>query len=69
MSFDKSFPKTIVKTWDKEDGNYEANFNQSGKIMSATFNTQGKWMETELTIKVSELPEAIPDFIKKNMVR
>jgi len=39
-AFAKSFPNTTVKKWDKEDGNYEANFTKDGKTMSATFDAK-----------------------------
>ncbi|MEO8710834.1 MAG: PepSY-like domain-containing protein [Parafilimonas sp.] len=65
-AFAKSFPNTDVKKWDKEDGNYEANFTKDAKSMSATFDANGTWMETEADIKVSELPAAVTDYIKAN---
>ena len=65
-AFAKSFPNTTVKKWDKEDGNYEANFTKDGKTMSATFDAKGTWMETETDIKISELPAAVSDYVKTN---
>jgi putative PepSY-like beta-lactamase-inhibitor len=65
-AFAKSFPNTTVKKWDKEDGNYEANFTKDGKSMSATFDTTGKWMETETDIRVNELPAAVINYVKSN---
>ena len=63
-AFAKSFPNTPVKKWDKEDGNYEANFTKDKKSMSATFDATGKWTETETDIKVSELPAAVINYVK-----
>lgn len=65
-SFEKSFPKTTVKKWDKEDGNYEANFTEDGKTMSAVFGADGKWMETETDIDVKNLPTSIVSYIKEH---
>ena len=65
-AFAKNFPGATVKKWDKEDGNYEANFTKDGKTMSATFDAQGTWVETETDIKVSELPAAVSDYVKTN---
>ncbi len=65
-AFQKSFPGITVKKWDKEDGGYEANFNKDGKTMSATFDANGNWQETETDIKVSELPSAVSNYIKAN---
>jgi hypothetical protein len=65
-AFKKSFPNTTVKKWDKEDGNYEANFNKDGKTMSATFDAKGNWVETETDIKVSDLPASVAGYVKTN---
>ena len=65
-AFAKSFPNITVKKWDKEDGNYEANFSKDGETMSATFDAKGNWMETETDIKVSELPASIISYINAN---
>ena len=65
-AFAKSFPNTAVKKWDKEDGNYEANFSKDGKTMSATFDANGNWKETETDIQVGELPEAVVSYVKSN---
>lgn len=65
-AFEKSFPNTTVKKWDKEDGNYEANFSKDGKTMSATFDANGAWKETETDIKVAELPASVSNYIKAN---
>lgn len=65
-AFSKSFPGNTVKKWDKEDGNYEANFSKDGKTMSATFTAAGVLEETETDIKISELPSVVSDYIKSN---
>jgi hypothetical protein len=65
-AFAKSFPNTTVKKWDKEDGNYEANFTANGKTMSATFDATGNLKETETGIKVSDLPAPVAEYVKKN---
>ncbi len=41
-AFTKNFPGTTAKKWDKEEGNYEANFTKDGKEMSAVFDANGK---------------------------
>jgi len=65
-AFAKYFPGITAKSWDKEDGNYEANFKKDGKKMSATFDTKGEWLETETGIAVSELPKVVSDYILVN---
>jgi len=65
-AFEKSFPNTVVKKWDKEDGGYEANFTKDSKSMSATYDANGTWKETETDIKIAELPASVVDYIKTN---
>lgn len=65
-SFKKNFPGVTVKKWDKEDGNFEANFSKDGKSMSATFDATGAWMETETDIAISELPAAVASYVKEH---
>ncbi len=64
-SFAKDFPGATAK-WEKEGVNYEANFKQNGKTMSALYDSKGNKQETEEAIKVSELPQAVKDYIAKN---
>ncbi|MEO6819753.1 MAG: PepSY-like domain-containing protein [Ginsengibacter sp.] len=64
-SFSKDFPGATTK-WEKEGANYEANFKQSGKSMSALYDAKGNRQETEQSIKVAELPQSVKDYIAKN---
>jgi Skp family chaperone for outer membrane proteins len=64
-SFAKDFPGATTK-WEKEGVNYEANFKQEGKSMSALYDAKGNKQETEQSIKVSELPQTVKDYIAKN---
>ncbi len=65
-AFAKEFPDITVKSWDKEDEKYEANFMKDGKQMSVTFNANGNLEETEMDITTKELPAAIASYIEKN---
>jgi len=54
------FPGVAQVEWKiKGDGNYEAEFTQSGTTIAAKFDQTGKWLETERTISPSELPQAV----------
>lgn len=64
-SFEKDFPGVTAK-WEKEGANYEANFKQNGKTLSALYDSKGTKQETEEDIKVSELPQSVKDYIAKN---
>ena len=52
-------------TFEMKKGNYEADFKMDGKDYSALFSPKGEWLQTEYEIKVSELPKAVSQAIKK----
>jgi hypothetical protein len=64
-SFAKDFPGTNA-TWEKEKGNYEAGFKQSGSIMSALYDANGNKIETEKDISIDSLPAAVSTYIANN---
>lgn len=58
--FSKKFPTAKKVKWEKEnDSEFEASFKMDGKTMSANFDNNGNWLETEWEIKLIELPEAV----------
>ena len=64
-SFEKKYPGTAAK-WEKEDGNYEVNFKQNGNSMSELISTDGTIMETEMDIKITELPPTAVNYVKEH---
>ena len=56
----------IVPTWEKENGKFEAGFKQGGNTMSALFEANGTMTESEVDIKVSELPATILAYVKEH---
>lgn len=62
-SFAKQFPGATAK-WIKEESNYEAEFKHQGHEMSASFDANGVMTESEMEIKISELPVAVSDYVK-----
>ncbi len=64
-SFKKQFPGVTAK-WEKEDDKYEASFKQNGKEMSALFETNGTMTESEVEIKIAELPAAATSYLKEH---
>jgi hypothetical protein len=64
-AFEKKYP-SVKASWDKEDANYEANFKQGGKAMSAVIDKNGTIVETETDIPITELPRSVQDYMKKN---
>jgi len=64
-AFAKQYPG-ITAGWEKEDGNYEVNFKQNGNTMSALYEANGTLTETEMDIKVSDLPATVQSYIKEH---
>lgn len=61
-AFDKKFPGMNNQDvdWDKEGGNFQAEFEMEGKEYEVLFDNQGSWLSTEIEkINASELPESI----------
>jgi hypothetical protein len=53
----QKFPKATEIKWDKEGKNFEASFDLNNVDNSVVFNQDGKIVETEIEIKVSQLPK------------
>lgn len=62
-SFAKQYPGTTAK-WEKEDGKYEAGFKKDGNNMSALFEANGTMTESEVDIKVADLPATVLAYVK-----
>lgn len=61
----KKYPDARSVKWEKEKGNYEANWGgKSGEDNSVQFSPTGKFIEIEKAIKVKELPEAAIAYVK-----
>src|ERR1035437_2467655 len=65
-TFSKNFPGINEVKWEKEKGNYEANFKQNGQKLSALFDANGRLLETETSIDVSALPAGAKEYIAQN---
>ncbi|MEO8116329.1 MAG: PepSY-like domain-containing protein, partial [Bacteroidota bacterium] len=52
--------------WDKENTNYEASFKMDKHDMSELYDANGNLQETEMDIKVSELPASVMNYIKEH---
>jgi thermostable 8-oxoguanine DNA glycosylase len=66
-SFMKLYPAAKVQAWEKENGNYEAEFTQNKVETSVLMSADGKLMETEMEIKASALPQGANDYVTKNL--
>ena len=65
-TFHDNFPEIKDGNWEKEHGNYEITFKQDGQKVSATYDKNGTWLETEKTISTKALPAAANTYIEKN---
>ena len=64
-AFTKQYPGIDAK-WEKEAGKYEVNFKQSGNTMSALYEANGTLTETEMDIKVTDLPATVLAYVKEH---
>lgn len=64
-TFSQKFPGSSAK-WGKEDNNYEAEFTRDGSNMSALFESNGTMLESEVDIKVSDLPRKVLAYVKEH---
>ncbi|ANE53719.1 hypothetical protein SY85_24885 [Flavisolibacter tropicus] len=64
-SFSKAHPGVTAK-WEKEAGNYEVSFKESGNDMSCVIDQQGSILETETDMAVSKLPATITNYIHQH---
>ncbi len=65
-SFAKKFPKAEKVEWEQEsDTEWEAEFKNSKTEYSASFNNDGKWLETEHEIKKGDIPAAVKKTLDK----
>lgn len=65
-AFTKAYPNSKAGSWEKENGNYEAEFDLNKTEMSVLIDPSGKITETETGIQVSELPKTVTDYCAKN---
>lgn len=64
-AFAKQYPGVSVK-WEKEGAKFEAGFKQNGNTISALFEPNGKLEESEMDIKVADLPATVLAYVKEH---
>ena len=62
----KHFPDIKNVKWELENGQYEASFKKDGHDESAMFKKDGTFTESEVDIKVTELPSTVTPYIKEH---
>ncbi len=61
----KKYPDAVKISWEKENGNYEANWGgRSGEDNSAQFSPTGAFVEYEQAIAINQLPAAVAVYVK-----
>jgi hypothetical protein len=64
-AFSQKFPNAQKVRWNQEEANeWEAEFYLSGVETSASFNPNGKWLETETEINKRSLPAAVKNTLE-----
>lgn len=63
--FAKRYPGAQRVKWEKEETNFEAEFRLGNEEMSAVFDAKGNQLEAEKEIQVSQLPDAVQAYLKR----
>ena len=62
-----AYPKATEVKYMKEGKKFEVEFTNEGKKMSADLDAKGNITETEITIKSSDLPKVVQEYLTKNL--
>lgn len=64
-NFNSKFPDAEEIEWEKEDDSeWEAEFEQSGTEYTASYDSEGSWLETEQHIIETDLPPLVVESLK-----
>ncbi len=63
-AFDGKFPNAVVSKWEADDDEYSAEFSKDSINYYATFDEDGKWIETGVMTAFDSLPDAIKKSVK-----
>lgn len=65
-AFKTKYPAVSKVKWEKENLNYEAEFEENEIESSALLDTSGKILEIESEISQNQLPGVVQSYLKKN---
>jgi len=66
-AFAKKYPDAKKVSWEKEKGNYEANWGgKSGEDNSVMFSPAANFLEIVVAIPISQLPASVAKYVAKN---
>lgn len=64
-SLSKKYPEATKVSWEKEKGNYEANWGgKSGEDNSVQFTPSGDFVEIVKAISITDLPKPVAPYVK-----
>jgi hypothetical protein len=61
------YPNVTGAKWEMENGKYEAEFKENNVATSVLFDGIGKYIQTEVEIPVSSLPNGVNEYAAKNL--
>lgn len=64
-TFDTMYPGAEMVEWERQMGNYTADFFFDGHEMEAQFDKNGTWLWSKTELLLSEVPEAVKQAIDK----
>jgi|HubBroStandDraft_4_1064222.scaffolds.fasta_scaffold282313_1 hypothetical protein len=66
-AFAKKYPYANKISWEKEKGNFEANWGgKSGEDSSALFTPSANFVEIVVSIPINQLPASVAPYVNKN---
>jgi hypothetical protein len=65
-AFQQKFTTASDVEWEKEDGQYEVEFKLNQNEQSVLYSAEGKLLETEIEILLSQLPVGVLDYVNQN---
>lgn len=68
-AFTKEYAEATGVKWDKEKSDYEASFKMKGEDLSVLFSSEGKVIETEKGIAITELPTSVQKALKGKKIK
>lgn len=60
-AFQKQYPDATNVEWETEGSHYEAEFKENRSEVCVVYDAEGRFVEKEVEIKVSEVPKIIAD--------
>jgi hypothetical protein len=60
------YPDVKSVKWEKEDGKFEAEFEQNKIEIAVLFEANGTYVQAEVRISISSLPKGVNEYVSKN---